>query len=109
MKKLYITAVTILAAGLMLHGNALAQQTPASTPSPAPAAKAPLSSAAKSPAAKSGQAPAAKSKSDVTLGTEKDKLSYAIGVNVGRSLQKDSVEVDPSIVVQGLDRKSTRL
>ncbi len=102
MKKLYITAVTILAAGLMLHGNAQAQQTPASTPSPAPAAKAPLSSAAKSPAAKIGQAPAAKSKSDVALGTEKDKLSYAIGVNVGRSLQKDSVEVDPSIVVQGL-------
>jgi len=102
MKKLYITAVTILAAGMMLHGNALAQQAPASTPSPAPAAKAPLSSAAKSPAAKIGQAPAAKSKSDVALGTEKDKLSYAIGVNVGRSLQKDSVEVDPSIVVQGL-------
>jgi len=30
MKKLYIMAVTILAAGMMLHGNALAQQPPAS-------------------------------------------------------------------------------
>jgi len=52
--------------------------------------------------AKTGEAPAAKAKSDATLATEKDKLSYAIGVNVGRSLQKDSVEVDPSIVVRGL-------
>src|SRR5467141_1602768 len=100
MKKLYITAVTILVAGLMLHGNALAQQTPASTPSPA--AKASPSPAAKAPTAKTGQPSAAKSKSDVTLDTDKDKLSYAIGVNVGRSLQKDSVEVDPSIVVRGL-------
>jgi len=95
-------AVTILAAGMMLHGNAWRQQPPASTASHAPAQKAPLSPAVKSPAAKTGQASAAKSKSDATLGTEKDKLSYAIGVNVGRSLQKDSVEVDPTIVVQGL-------
>jgi FKBP-type peptidyl-prolyl cis-trans isomerase FklB len=98
MKKLSVTVVTILAAGLMLQGNALAQQSPASTPSPAPAAKA-SPSPAKTPAAK---APAAKSKSDATLSTDKDKLSYAIGVNVGRSLQKDSVDVDPSILVQGL-------
>jgi FKBP-type peptidyl-prolyl cis-trans isomerase FklB len=102
MKKLYVTFVTILVAGLMLHGNALAQQTPASTPSPAPAAKTSPSPATKTPAAKTGEASAVKSKSDATLGTEKDKLSYAIGVNVGRSLQKDSVEVDPSIVVRGL-------
>ncbi len=109
MKKLYVTAVTILAAGMMLHGNALAQQAPASTPSPAPAATASPSPATKAPAAKTGagtaaaaKAPAAKSKSDATLGTDKDKLSYAIGVNVGRSLQKDSVDVDPSILVQGL-------
>jgi FKBP-type peptidyl-prolyl cis-trans isomerase len=86
----------------MHHGIALAQQTPASTPSPAPAAKAPPSPAAKSPAAKAGQASAAKGKSDGTLDTEKDKLSYAIGVNVGKSLQKDSVEIDPSIILRGL-------
>jgi FKBP-type peptidyl-prolyl cis-trans isomerase len=108
MKKLYITAVTILAAGLMLHGNALAQDSPAAH-SPAPAAKASPSPATKTPAAKTGPGTAAagktsavKSKSDATLVTDKDKLSYAIGVNVGRSLQKDSVVVDPSIVVQGL-------
>jgi FKBP-type peptidyl-prolyl cis-trans isomerase len=36
------------------------------------------------------------------LKTEKDKLSYAIGVNVGRSLQKDAVDVDAKILTQGL-------
>jgi len=112
-KKLYITAVTMLAAGMTV-GNLRAQQTPAATPPQTPAAKAPQSPAAKAPAAKSpaaktgtgtaatGKAPATKSQSATTLATPKDKLSYAIGLNVGRSLQKDSVDVDPTILEQGL-------
>jgi len=112
-KKLYITAVTMLAAGMTV-GNLRAQQTPAATPPQTPAAKAPQSPAAKAPAAKSpaaktgtgtaaaGKAPATKSQSATTLTTPKDKLSYAIGLNVGRSLQKDSVDVDPTILEQGL-------
>jgi FKBP-type peptidyl-prolyl cis-trans isomerase FklB len=112
-KKLYVTAVTMLAAGITL-GNLRAQQTPAATPPQTPAAKAPPSPAAKAPAAKSpaaktgrgtattAKAPAAKSESATTLATPKDKLSYAIGLNVGRSLQKDSVVVDPTILEQGL-------
>jgi FKBP-type peptidyl-prolyl cis-trans isomerase FklB len=112
-KKLYVTAVTMLAAGITL-GNLRAQQTPAATPPQTPAAKAPPSPAAKAPAAKSpaaktgrgtattAKAPAAKSESATTLTTPKDKLSYAIGLNVGRSLQKDSVVVDPTILEQGL-------
>jgi FKBP-type peptidyl-prolyl cis-trans isomerase FklB len=112
-KKLYVAAVTMLAAGITL-GNLRAQQTPAATPPQTPAAKAPPSPAAKAPAAKSpaaktgsgtattAKAPAAKSESATTLTTPKDKLSYAIGLNVGRSLQKDSVVVDPTILEQGL-------
>jgi FKBP-type peptidyl-prolyl cis-trans isomerase FklB len=112
-KKLYVTAVTMLAAGITL-GNLRAQQTPAATPPQTPAAKAPPSPAAKAPAAKSpaaktgsgtattAKAPAAKSEGATTLTTPKDKLSYAIGLNVGRSLQKDSVVVDPTILEQGL-------
>jgi FKBP-type peptidyl-prolyl cis-trans isomerase FklB len=100
MKKLYLTIVNVLAVSLILVGAAAAQQTPA--------AKAPPS-AAKAPAAKAGQGsaaaektPAAKSAGGMELKTEKDKLSYAVGLNVGRSLQKDSVEVDPNVLVQGL-------
>jgi len=101
---LFVTALSISTAGMML-GAARAQQTPAA-PTPAPAAKTPQSPAAKAPAPKTGsatdgKAPAAKSQSPTTLSTPKDKLSYAIGLNIGRSLQKDDIAIDPEIVAQG--------
>jgi FKBP-type peptidyl-prolyl cis-trans isomerase FklB len=40
--------------------------------------------------------------SSLTLTTQKDKLSYAIGMNVGQSMKKDSLDIDPNIVAQGL-------
>jgi FKBP-type peptidyl-prolyl cis-trans isomerase FklB len=91
------TAVTILTAGMMLLGNALAQQTPASTPSPAPAAK-----TTPTPAKKAATKPVAKSATPLALKTQKEKASYAIGMNIGKSLHKDSVDVDPSIFARGL-------
>jgi FKBP-type peptidyl-prolyl cis-trans isomerase FklB len=105
-KTLFVTALFMLTAGMM-HGNARAQQTPAAAPTPAPAAKTPQSPAAKTPPAKSGtapagKAPAAKSQSPTTLNTPEDKLSYAIGLNIGRSLQKDAIAVDPDIVARGV-------
>ncbi len=107
MRKTYKTAVTVIAAGLMLLGNARAQETPASKPPQTTAAKTTNSPATKAPAktgstAAAVKAPAAKSPDAMELKTEKDKLSYAIGVNVGRSLQKDAVEVEANIVTQGL-------
>jgi len=103
-KILFVTALSISTAGMML-GTACAQQTPAA-PTPAPAAKAPQSPAAKAPAPKTGsaidgKAPAAKTQSPTTLSTPKDKLSYAIGLNIGKSLEKDAIDVDPEIVAQG--------
>jgi len=103
-KILFVTVLSILTAGMM-PGTARAQQTPAA-PTPAPAAKAPQSPAAKTPAPKTGsatdgKASAAKTQSPTTLSTPKDKLSYAIGLNIGRSLGKDAVDVDPEIVAQG--------
>jgi len=99
-----VAALSISTAGMML-GTACAQQTPAA-PTPAPATKAPQSPAAKAPAPKTGsatdgKAPAAKTQSPTTLSTPKDKLSYAIGLNIGRSLGKDAIDVDPEIVAQG--------
>jgi FKBP-type peptidyl-prolyl cis-trans isomerase len=103
-KILFVAALSISTAGMML-GTACAQQTPAA-PTPAPAAKAPQSPAAKAPAPKTGSAidgkpPAAKTQSPTTLSTPKDKLSYAIGLNIGKSLEKDAIDVDPEIVAQG--------
>jgi FKBP-type peptidyl-prolyl cis-trans isomerase len=36
------------------------------------------------------------------LATEKDKQSYAIGLNVGQSLHRDGIVVDPKILARGL-------
>jgi FKBP-type peptidyl-prolyl cis-trans isomerase FklB len=107
MKKLWITAVTILAAGALLVGNAMAQ-TPASSPTPsqgtttqAPASQTP---AAKAPAAAgtTHHATAAKSATPLVLKTDKDKASYALGMNMGKGLQKDAVDIDPNIFARGL-------
>ncbi len=36
------------------------------------------------------------------LKTQKDKASYAIGISIARSLKRDSIEVDPAILLRGL-------
>ena len=36
------------------------------------------------------------------LKTDKEKQSYALGMNVGKSLKKDGVEIDPKIVARGI-------
>ena len=38
----------------------------------------------------------------MTLTTPKDKQSYAIGMNIGKGLHRDSVDVDPNVLAQGL-------
>ena len=105
MQKLFITAVSLLTAGMMLLGNALAQQTPAAKAQQPPAAKAqpaPPAGAQKAPAAKTGPATKPRTQSVLTLKTQKDKLSYALGMNLGSNLHKETVEVDPAIVLRGL-------
>jgi len=97
MQKPVITAVSLLTAGMMLLGNALAQQTPAAKAQPAPPA-----GAQKAPAAKTGPATKPRTQSVLTLKTQKDKLSYALGMNLGSNLHKEKVEVDPAIVLRGL-------
>jgi len=102
----FTQVVPILAASMMLLGNAQAQQTPAAKTEQAPAAKAQPAAPAKpkAPATKAGAAKTAAAKSAATtaLKTPKDKFSYALGMNLGASLHKQSVDVDPSIVAQGL-------
>ena len=39
---------------------------------------------------------------EVTLKTQKDKLSYVIGVQVGKDLKNQSIDVDPALVNKGL-------
>ncbi len=93
----------------MLIGNAQAQQTPAANTQQVPAAKdapAPAAGAQKAPAAKTGPPVKPRTQHVLTLKTQKDKVSYALGMNVGRglgaNLRQQSVEVDQAILLRGL-------
>jgi FKBP-type peptidyl-prolyl cis-trans isomerase len=99
MHKSSTTAVQLLAAGTLLLGHALAQQTPAAATQSdsAPAA----STKAQTPATKR-PATAAKSATPLTLKTQKDKFSYSLGMKMGENLHKQSVPVDPAILARGL-------
>ena len=108
MRKSFTIALSTLTAGLLLLSSARAQQTtpPAATPPPAAKSSQTPSTttpAAKAPAAKTGQTPAAKKPVvPLTLKTPKDKLSYAIGLNVGKNLHRDTIDIDPAILLRGL-------
>ena len=112
MRKLTITAANVMAASMILLGSARAQQTAAASPQ-APAAKpqtaaaakssqAPAAGAQKAPAAKSGQPAKPKSQSPLVLKTDKDKVSYALGMNLGANLKRDSIDIDTAILVRAL-------
>jgi FKBP-type peptidyl-prolyl cis-trans isomerase FklB len=105
MQKLLTQAVIMLAAGMMLAGNARAQQTPTSNSAqaPAPNSTAPAAKASQTSAAKTAQSPAPKSQSPLVLTTDKDKTSYALGLSIGKGLRRDSVEVEPKIFLRGLE------
>jgi FKBP-type peptidyl-prolyl cis-trans isomerase FklB len=89
MHKTFTLTASTLAAGMLLLGNAYSQQTPA--------AKTPAA-----PAATTRRAPAAKSPLAAPLTTQKDKFSYALGMDLGTNLRKQSVPVDPTILARGM-------
>ncbi|MGA2428472.1 MAG: FKBP-type peptidyl-prolyl cis-trans isomerase [Candidatus Acidiferrum sp.] len=106
MKKSTISVASVFLTGaLMLAGTFRAQDAPAAKPTPAPAAApAPAAKAAQTPAAKTGQSTTAKKPgpAPLVLKTPKDKESYAIGLNIGKGLHKDAVDVDPAILARGV-------
>jgi FKBP-type peptidyl-prolyl cis-trans isomerase FklB len=72
--------VSVIATGMILLGNVLAQ----------------------TPAATTQQPPAAGSQPAPAFTTQKDKVSYAIGMNIGSTLHRQSMDIDPNILLQGL-------
>ena len=100
MKKPLIVARIMLAAGAVLLGNAIAQTSAA--PSQTPPAKKPAAPAAKkspSAATKTGDA---KDQPVTALTTTKQKASYAIGMNWGTGLHRQSIDVDTPALLQGM-------
>jgi FKBP-type peptidyl-prolyl cis-trans isomerase FklB len=100
MKKPLISSATILTTGLLLLGSALAQA-PTAKPQ-APAAKAQPAATTQKPAATTTTQPGAKMQNEVSLQTQKDKVSYAIGLNMGTGMRKDGVDVDPNVMLLGI-------
>jgi FKBP-type peptidyl-prolyl cis-trans isomerase FklB len=89
------SALTATLAVASLLVSSQAQQPPAKTP-PAKTKAATSPTTKKATTAKSG------AQTPLALKTEKDKFSYALGMNLGTSLHKQSVPIDPVILERGL-------
>jgi FKBP-type peptidyl-prolyl cis-trans isomerase FklB len=98
MRKIKLNTLYTTLAGLALLGSAMAQQPPAKSPTPARTTT-PPASAPKTQAATPKPAEAS------PLSTQKDKVSYAIGMSVGGRLHDDlsrqSIDADDKLLVQG--------
>jgi FKBP-type peptidyl-prolyl cis-trans isomerase FklB len=97
MQKSLSTAKALMVTSALLLGNSIAQQTSSTSSQTSVPPKKVQKTVAK-PLHKT--TPPAK---PLVLTTQKDKQSYAIGLNLGKNLHRDLVEIDPKIFLQGLE------
>jgi FKBP-type peptidyl-prolyl cis-trans isomerase FklB len=94
MKKSIVLGIIYTLTAVLLAGATAAQTAPSAKPQTTPAAKPPAT-----------PAPAAKPAPASPLQTDKEKASYAIGMNVGtnvhQNLAQGSVDVDNNLLLQG--------
>lgn len=89
---------------MLLVGTSAAQQSPATNSQPSSAAKTQGTPAAKphtAPGTK-GDSSASKPNTAPGLTTDKEKDSYALGMNIGRGLSKQPVDLDAAAVARGV-------
>jgi FKBP-type peptidyl-prolyl cis-trans isomerase FklB len=86
------TATSILGSSLILFAGASAQQTTGTG----------TTSTTKTQTGTTAHHATTTAQKPLVLATEKDKQSYAIGINVGKSLHRDDIDVDPRILLQGI-------
>jgi FKBP-type peptidyl-prolyl cis-trans isomerase FklB len=91
MKKSISLAFVLSAAALLLLGTARAQQD--ATPQSQPDA---------TTTTPPKHTPAAKGPQTTALTTQKEKQSYAIGMNLGENLKNQSVDIDPTLLLRGV-------
>jgi FKBP-type peptidyl-prolyl cis-trans isomerase FklB len=101
MERVCEKTVNLLLAGVVLLGSATAQQTP--TPATGTTPAKPKTSTASGTTAAKRKATVPAKRPPLVLATDKDKASYSIGVNIGKSLHRDGVEVEPKFFVQGME------
>jgi FKBP-type peptidyl-prolyl cis-trans isomerase FklB len=93
MLKFSTSPLHLFIAGALLTSGAMAQTGASSTQAPA-GQTAPATSGQQSAPAATPVIPG--------LPTKKDQVSYAIGMNVGKGLHRESIDVDPNVILQGL-------
>ena len=98
MQKSFTIGCQLLAAGMMWLGQAPAQQTPAAS-APASSQSSSAATTAKKPAATAAKKPAA---APLVLKTDKEKESYAMGMNIGMGLHHQGLSLDPALVARGM-------
>jgi FKBP-type peptidyl-prolyl cis-trans isomerase FklB len=97
MQNTFTMALLLWAAAWTLPGKAAAQQTPAPNSSQSPAAKTSQASPAKT-----SPSSVASTSNNLALQTDKAKRSYALGLSMGKSMQRDGVDIDPNVLLRGL-------
>jgi FKBP-type peptidyl-prolyl cis-trans isomerase FklB len=93
---LRITLLLFAAASVLPESIAQQQTQPPTKTQPAAPAKPPQQGTATKP-----RTPATTSQ-PLTLKTQKQKASYAMGMNFGTGLRKQSIDIDPAILARGL-------
>lgn len=112
MRKTTAYALAALASGLLLLGLAHAQQT-APPAAQGTTATTPATKSAQNPPAKpagtqatkpgtSSTSPKKPAPAPLVLKTDKDKASYAFGLNMGKGMKHDSVDLDAAIFFRGM-------
>jgi FKBP-type peptidyl-prolyl cis-trans isomerase FklB len=97
MKNSLRITLLLFAAPSVLPQSIAQQQTPPPTKTqPAAAAKPPQQGTAAKPRTPAGTS------QPLTLKTQKQKASYAMGMNIGTGLRKQSIDLDPAILARGL-------
>jgi len=103
MQKPLTIVLQLLAAGMMLLGNAPAQQAPAATAAQ-PTQPAKTAAPAKTATTAKKAPTTTKTATPLTLKTQKEKASYSLGQNIGRDLRRKGLttSVDPALTARGL-------
>lgn len=99
MRKILTGTLYFIFLGLLPSRNATAQNTPPAQSQTSPAPKTQTTPATKP---RTGTGTGTRTATPLVLKTQKEKASYAIGMNIGKTFKKDAVDVDPAIFLRGV-------
>jgi FKBP-type peptidyl-prolyl cis-trans isomerase FklB len=103
MPKPLTPVLQLVAATAVLSGALMAQQTPAASQSSSSQTSTQSGTSSKSSATTAKKpATTARAAAPLALKTDKDKQSYAMGMNLGTNLHRQGISLDPALVARGL-------